>query len=132
MSENKVDQMVADYIRARDLLDQRKTEYEESIKPLKELKELIEGWLQKKLDETGSDSIKTSCGTAHRNTKYSASLTDPELFMKHVIETKDYSLLDRKANVTAVKDYVKEHDALPPGCNLSALSTVQVRRPTGK
>jgi hypothetical protein len=36
--------------------------------------------------------------------------------------------MDGRANVTAVKDYVKEKGVLPPGCNLNALKSVGVRR----
>jgi hypothetical protein len=52
--------------------------------------------------------------------------------MKYVIDNNLFDLLDRKANVTAVKDHVKEKGALPPGVNLSAIETVGVRRPSAK
>jgi hypothetical protein len=52
--------------------------------------------------------------------------------MAFVKTTNNYDLLDRKANVTAVKDYVSENGTLPPGVNLSSIKTVGVRRASGK
>jgi len=51
--------------------------------------------------------------------------------MKFVVDNNKFELLDRRANATAVKDYVAANNVLPPGCNLSAICTVGVRRPPG-
>jgi hypothetical protein len=59
-------------------------------------------------------------------------LADPEAFMKYVIDNQAFDMLDRKANVTAVKEYVQETGALPPGVNLSSIKTIGVRRASGK
>jgi hypothetical protein len=50
--------------------------------------------------------------------------------MRYVIANQKFELLDRRANVTAVKEFVKENKEQPPGCNLSAVETVGVRRPS--
>jgi hypothetical protein len=49
--------------------------------------------------------------------------------MQHVIQNNSFELLDKRANVTAVKDYVKEHNTTPPGVNLSSITSIGVRRP---
>jgi len=49
--------------------------------------------------------------------------------MDYVTTNKLFDLLDRRANTTAVKAFVKKNNQLPPGCNLSAVETVGVRRP---
>jgi hypothetical protein len=127
-----VDQRVAEYIKVRDEIAKAKTKFEESIQPLIELQNLLTGWLQSFMETAGADNVKTPNGTCYSSTKYTASLADPEAFMSHVIATNDFDLLDRKANVTAVKAYVAENDHLPPGVNLSAIKTVGVRRASGK
>lgn len=126
-----VEQRVAEYIRCREVLAKKKEEYEESIASLVELQQMLTGWLQSFMEENGADNVKTPHGTCYSITKFTASLADPEAFMKHVIETKDFDLLDRKANVTAAKAYTAEHGAPPPGVNLSSIKTVGVRRSTG-
>lgn len=128
----KVEQRVEEYIRVRDAIKAANEKHEESIKPLVELQNMLTGWLQTFLETAGADSVKTSNGTCYSTTRYTASLADPEAFMKFVKDTQNYDLLDRKANVTAVKDYVAEKGNLPPGVNLSAIKTVGVRRASGK
>jgi hypothetical protein len=128
----KVEQRVAEYINCRDALKKRKDEYEESIEALVDLQNRLTGWLQSFMEKAGADNIKTSRGTCYHSTKYTASLADSDIFMKFVIETQNFDLLDRKANVTAVKAYVAETGNLPPGANLSSIKTVGVRRPTTK
>jgi hypothetical protein len=45
-----------------------------------------------------------------------------------VIETQDWDLLDRKANVTAVQDYMQKTGELPPGVKLNRDMVAGVRR----
>ena len=119
---------VGQYVALRDKLDGMKKEFDERKKPLQQAMDQIEGVLMQVLEESESESIKTKAGTCYATTRYTASLADADAFMKHVLATQKFDLLDRRANATAVKDYVKEHGSLPPGCNLNALKTVNIRR----
>lgn len=128
----KVDVRIKQYIECREAIKAANEEHEKSIKPLVELQNMLTGWLQKFMGDHGADSVKSEFGTCYTSTKYTASLADPKAFMDYVISTKNFDLLDRKANVTAVKDHVSEKGALPPGVNLSAIETIGVRRVSGK
>lgn len=123
-----VDKRVEQYIQIRDELARRKKAYEESIEKLVEAQNMLTGWMQNFLDQSGADSIKTAHGTCYTSTKYSASLADPAAFMAYVKESGKFDLLDRKANVTACKDFVAEHGVPPAGVNMSAIKTIGVRR----
>jgi len=127
-----VDKRVEQYIKVRDAIKAANDAHENAMKPLVELQNMLTGWMQNFMEQAGADNIKTAHGTCYSSTRYTASLADPEAFMKHIKETGSFDLLDRKANVTAVKDYVQEHGKLPPGVNLSAIKTVGVRRASGK
>lgn len=109
-----------------------KVAFIKSDEPFAEMETLLSGIVFKHLEALGVDSVKTSAGTAYRTEKSSVSLEDPDAFMRHVIGTQQFDLLDRKANVTAVKDFVKDHGHLPPGANLSTIFTLGVRAPTKK
>lgn len=124
----KVNQRVAQYVQIRDALKALEEEYEKKKQPLVDAQNMLTGWLQDFLEKAGADSIKTDAGTCYNSTRYTASLADPDAFMKHVVSTGQFELLDRRANATAVKDYVKNHGNLPPGANLSAMKTLGVRR----
>lgn len=127
-----VDKRVAQYVATRDAIRAANEKHEAEIKPLVDLQNMLTGWLQTFMETAGADNIKTAHGTCYSTTRYSASLADPEAFMKFVKDTNSYDLLDRKANVTAVKDHVAEKGTLPPGVNLSSIKTVGVRRASGK
>lgn len=125
----KVDEAVELFVHLRDTIRKMEDVHKEKMKPFKDRLDQIAGLLQAHLDSTGADSVRTKYGTCSASVKYSTSLSDPEAFMAFVIDGQQWNLLDRKANLTAVKDYVNSHNGnLPPGCNLTSIKTVGVRR----
>jgi cell division GTPase FtsZ len=126
----QVDKWAAQYVALRDVLKKFDEANEVKRKEFKGLMEELSGKMQHFLETSGVDSASTKGGTIYTSIRYTASLADPEAFMRFVIETRQFDLLDRKANSTAVKDYVGEHNVLPTGCNLTAMKTLGVRRST--
>ena len=122
------EKFVGQFVALRDKLKAMDAAHDEARKPLREAMDVISGRLTELLEATSSEAIRTSSGTVYTITRYTASLADPEAFMNHVVATEQFELLDRKANATAVREYVEEHKALPPGCNLNPIKTVGVRR----
>lgn len=119
---------VSDYVAVRDKIREKEAAHKEELKPLKAVLDKISGHLTKWLGDTKSESIRTEAGTCYLTTRWSASLADADAFLKFVRETNNFDLLDRKANATAVRDYVEEHHCLPPGVNLSSIQQVGVKR----
>ena len=126
---SRVDKWVEKYILIRDKLRELEAEYKEKCKPFLEVQNLLEARMLEFLDQTGQTSAKTLNGMLIASTRHTATLSDPEAFMDYVVQAERYELLDRKANTTAVREYVKENKALPPGCNLSSFKRVSVQRP---
>ena len=122
---------VGQYIQVRDALKRIDEKWEAEKAPLLEIKEVLSGILGAALDANNAENMKTENGTFYRSTKYTASLADPKIFMDFVIANAKFDLIDRRANATAVRDYVKENNQLPPGCNLNAIQTLGVRRKPG-
>lgn len=123
-----VETRVAQYVAIRDKVKEMDEEHEKKRAPLLELQNMLSGWLQQHLEKFGSESVRTAAGTVYLSTRFTASLADPDTFMKFVIEHNRFELMDRRANATAVKDYVQERGVLPPGVNLNGIKTVGVRR----
>jgi hypothetical protein len=122
------DDMVELHIKIRDRLEACDKAHKEKTKPVRELKEQIEGKMLQRLMDIGVDSAKTKHGTVYRSTKRSASIADPGTFRSFIQEHEAYDLVDWKANAPAVADYIEEHQAPPPGINFSTTFTVGVRR----
>lgn len=132
-TDDNVEKWVRQYIFLRDRKKDLETKHRKELEEVNLYMDHVAGNLQTFLDNSGVESASTKAGTVYTTVRHSASLADPSEFMKFVIANEQWDLLDRRANVTACRDYVKEHDGnLPPGVNLSSLATVGVRRPTGK
>jgi len=122
---------VAQYVMIRDHLKEMDELHEKKRKPLVEVQNLLVGYMEQFMAQTGATSVKTTGGTFYKSVRYTASLEDPDAFMNYVKATGNLDLLDRRANTTAVKDFIKQHGVKPPGVNFSAMSTVGVKRPAG-
>lgn len=123
-----IEKRTAQFVKLRDEIKRLDDEHKAKVKPLKDVLERLTGVILTFMNENNLQNAKTAAGTVHRTHRSQASLADPDAFMNYVIEKRAFELLDRKANTTAVKEFVKEHKALPPGCNLSTIETLGVRR----
>lgn len=123
-----VTERVREYVAIRDKIREKEAAHKEELKPLKAVLDKLSGILMAALDASNTDGMKTEAGTCYRTTRYHAALADADAFMQFVIRTKNFDLIDRKANATAVRDYVEANKALPPGVNLTSIQQVGVKR----
>ncbi len=123
-----ISRRVDQYVRLRDEIKRLDDEHKEKMKPYREALEKLNNLLLAHLNNIGGDSVKSSAGTVYRTERKTASLTDADAFMRFVIGNEAWDLLDRKANVTAVVDFIEENNAPPPGVNLNQVYVVGVRR----
>jgi hypothetical protein len=119
---------VEQYVKLRDLIKASDEEHKTKMKPMKDALEQLNALLLGHLNDLNGDSVATSCGTVYRTEKKSASLADGAAFMDYVINNNAFDLLDRKVNVTAAEEFIKSHNAPPPGVNFSSTYVVGVRR----
>lgn len=128
----KFEQRAGQYVTVRDKIREISARHEEELKPFIEVQNMLTAWFTEQLDTVGAKSVKTTQGTVYQSTRYSASLSDPKAFMDYVIANNAFDLLDRKANSTAVRDFIEQNKSEPPGVRLSAIRTVGVRRASDK
>ena len=126
--KSNMQKRIKQYIAVRDHIKVIEERHEKELAQWKSDKEKLTGIIQECLIAAGAESIATTEGTAYTTTRYTASLADPKAFMDFVISNKLFDLMDRKANAPAVRDYCAEKGVLPPGVNLSSISTIGVRR----
>lgn len=126
-----MDKRIAQFIALRDIIKREDDAHKAKMKEIKGVLEKLTGVIQTFMATNNLENLKTKSGTCYTTTKRTASLADPEVFMNYVIEHSAFDLLDRRANSTAVADFVKKNKALPPGCNLNTIETVGVRRGNG-
>jgi hypothetical protein len=119
---------IGQFVKLRDKINEIKKQQKEFLKPYNETLEQLNGVLLAHLNTVNGNSVSTDAGTAYRSEKKSASLADPEAFRKFVIANQLFDLIDWKANVTAVEDYINEKELPPPGVNYSSTFVAGVRR----
>jgi hypothetical protein len=129
--QGKLAERVEQFIKCREKRRALKKAFTDEDKPLAEMESLLSASIQKRLTELGAENVRTSHGTCFLTHRTTASLADPDAFMQYVIQNGMFELLDRKANATAVKDYVKKNGQLPPGANLSTIQTIGVHKKVG-
>jgi hypothetical protein len=119
---------VSQYVKLRDLIKEQEAAHKKAMKPAKDTLEQLNSVLLAHLSSLAVNSASTDNGTVYRTEKKSASLADGQAFMDFVIANGAFDLLDRKANVTAVEDFINTNAAPPPGVNFTSTFVVGVRR----
>ena len=126
-----VSKRVAQYRLIDKKLDELNEEHTKALAPLVKIKDLLSGYFEKFLTDTGQQTAVTAGGTVHWNHRVTAKLEDPQAFMDYVIANKQFDLLDRRANATACRE-LAEKGTLPPGVKLNTIRTIGVRKPGEK
>lgn len=132
---------IEQYIKLRDLINEKKKQQKEVLKPLEETLEKLNSVILAHLNAVGVDSVAAKgVGTAFKSFKKSATIADPAVFRRYVIDNGKWDLVDWKANANAVEAYIKElaevHSAdptqpapsAPPGINFGTFVEASVRR----
>ena len=122
------DELVDIYVQLRDRRAVRKKEFETVDERDKEMMEKIEGVLLVKLNESGSESVRTLKGTAYKHRSTFASVADRDAFLAHIKATQDFELMDVRVNKTAVQQHLQESGDLPPGVNWREEIHIRVNR----
>lgn len=122
------EKFVGKYIELRDKIKSLDDTHKETMKPYREALDTLNNMLLGHLNEVKTDSAKTANGTVYKTVKKSASLEDPDAFMKYVIDNNAWDLMDRKANAVAVEDFIKANQTTPPGVKFTTRHEVGVRR----
>ena len=132
MTTDTVERRVQQYRAIEVEIEKIETRHKEELKQWLEMKNALKGWFTNFFEQAGkgATSIKTKSGTIVQTTRYSSTLQDSEAFMRYVIENQAYDLIERRANSTAVREFVKSTGELPPGCSLNAMRSVSVRAPS--
>jgi hypothetical protein len=127
-----IDDAIAAYIKLRDKKAQIKAEAEARMGELSVKLDKLEGWIKERADENGVTSFRTKHGTAFLTTVDFATVADWDAMLKFVRENEAYDMLEKRVSKTAVRGYIDQLKAVPPGVNYGTRIEVNVRKPTAK
>jgi hypothetical protein len=123
-----VEKRVGQFVLLRDLKAELKAKHDAEMKPINDTMEMIKDELKGALSTMNATNMKTDAGTVSLTNKVSASAADINMFWTWVITQGAFDMLDKKPNVTAITDYVKQNGVPPPGVNYNVFVDVGVRR----
>ena len=123
-----INKRVAQYVSLRDKIKVIKEKHSEELAPYSEMLEQLNTVLLGHLNTVGIDNARTESGTVYKTEKKSAPIKDMAAFWAYVVEHEDWDLVDKKANASAVEDFIAEHNSPPPGVNYNVMHVVGVRR----
>lgn len=130
--EGIVAKRTAQYLAIKAKIKEMDDENEKKKKPLQEIKQILEGYFEQVLTQTGVKTLVSKTGTIHWNTRHTCPLEDPQAFMDFVIKSERWELLDRRANAAIVHEFAEEQGVIPPGANLKTIRTIGARVPGAK
>jgi hypothetical protein len=127
---NNIEDWVRKYIKLRTVMQELDAQHKEVMRPYVAAKEKLTNLLLDALIQMGAEHVTTEGGTVHRSTKRSCSIDDKSAFWAFVIATADFDLVDIKANVTTVREFIEKNPAgsPPPGVKFNQIETIGVRK----
>lgn len=124
--------LVARYVQVRDKIQEMEAEAKAKAAPLKDALARVEAHLLSEFRELGVESVKTAGGTAFVDTRTSHKVEDWDAALEFIQQNELWHLLYRNVSKAGVEEYLREHEALPPGVSITRAHTIKVHRPRGK
>ena len=124
-----VDDVIATYMKLRDQKAAIEGEVKEKVSTIKAKMEKLESWIKEKADAEGVTSFKTKHGTAFLTTTDYANVADWDAVFNFIQENQAFDMLEKRVSKTAVRGYIDQTKAVPPGINYGTKLEVNVRKP---
>ena len=126
----KVDDVIATYMKLRSQKEAIESQMKEQSAVIKAKMEKLESWIKEQADVQGVTSFKTKHGTAFLTTTDYANVADWDAMLAFVRENEAYDLFEKRVSKTAVRGYIEQTKAVPPGVNYGTRLDVNIRKPT--
>ena len=132
MSGITVEQVVATYMKLRLQKEKIEGEVKVQVAEIKAKMEKLEAWIKEQADAQGVSSFKTTAGTAFLTTTDFASVADWDALLGFVRENEAFDMFEKRVSKLAVRSYIEQTKAVPPGVNYGTKLEVNIRKPNAK
>src|SRR5262249_46413786 len=102
------------YLETRNAKAKLESEQKKHVKQYADVLNNIEGNLRQHRKNHGGQSLSSTTGTAYIASKRSAPTHDAAALKTYVIDNEAWDMLDWKATVPAVADFLQENNVPPP------------------
>jgi hypothetical protein len=124
-----VDEVIAAYMKLRSKKEAVEAQVKDEVKALKSKMEKLEAWIKEQADAQGVTSFKTKHGTAFLTTTDYANVADWDAVLDFIRDNEAFDMLEKRISKIAVRGYIEQNKAVPPGVNYGTKLDVNIRKP---
>jgi hypothetical protein len=124
-----VEDVITTYMKLRGQKEVIEKKAKDEVATIKEKMEKLEAWIKEQADLQGVTSFKTRSGTAFLTTTDFATVADWDAMLEFVKENEAYDLFEKRVSKVAVRGYIDQTKAVPPGVNYGTRLDVNIRKP---
>jgi hypothetical protein len=131
--EKRLDDLVADYLKLRTEIKERKDAHAAEIAALEEPFDRISAQILERCNAQNADTIRTPAGTISRRVSTRYWTTDWDTMYRFINENAAPHLLEQRIHNGNMRQFIDENpDVYPAGLQADNRYAIQVRRPTTK
>jgi hypothetical protein len=127
-----VGDVIRTYMKLRDQKAAIEAEMKDRVSSLKAKMEKLEAYLKTQMDAQGLTSFKSEYGTAFLTTTDYANVADWDVVLDFIRTNEAYDMLEKRVSKIAVRGYIEQAKAVPPGINYGTKLEVNIRKPGAK
>ncbi len=127
-----INDAVAAYMKLRSQKEKIEATVKEDLGVVKAKMDKLEAWLKVEMDKQGLTSVKSKYGTAFLTTTDYANVEKWDAVLEFVKQHSAYDLLEKRVSKIAVRGYIEQYKAVPPGVTYGTKLEVNIRKPTAK
>lgn len=127
-----VGDVIRTYMKLRDQKAAIEARAKDEVSTLKAKMEKLEAYLKAQMDAQGLTSFKSDYGTAFLTTTDYANVADWDAVLNFIRENDAFDMLEKRVSKIAVRSYIEQSKAVPPGINYGTKLEVNVRKPGAK
>lgn len=124
----KISDYVEKYLELRELKKKLDDEHKAKVEKVSKLLGTLESQFMEHFNQTGSTQVKAGGGTVFVKTTDFAQVRDWDEVLEFIKHNEAYEFLERRVSKTAVSEYVKENNVVPPGVNYGTKMSINVRK----
>ena len=125
-----VDDVIATYMKLRNQKEAIEAEVKDKVSDLKAKMSKLEAWIKEQADVQGVTSFKTKHGTAFLTTTDYANVADWDAVLGFIRENEAFDMFEKRVSKLAVRSYIEQTKAVPPGVNYGTKLEVNIRKPS--
>lgn len=127
-TQEAIKKLIAKYIETRDLKRTTQDKHKEELAPINNRLIKIENAMQRELQKSGVDSMKTSEGTAYLAHTTKARVEDWQALKEFLLENDLLDMVEKRVSKEAVEEFFESTGEYPPGVAISREVNTRFRK----